>query len=228
MRIFKRLNSLLLVGRTRRRGKYKMNGKGITLLELLIVAGIMVLITTAALGLLVAAKNSADQNETQIQVKEYAQRAMDKVSKELRLSRPSFVRITNSIGWSIETTGTVDGVVKSKGSVVNFQMPVGIYTTDLNLDINYNLRWGCQDTVGHYLAYSLDANSNLIRTDYANVNGSGTISQTTIAPYVSSISFVRDNSSAGYITITITAGKAGPRKNQIISQTLISNVRLKN
>ena len=191
---------------------------GFTFIELLVVIGIFSSIFAATFVLLTTSRSSAGVNEAKVQTKEYAQIAMERMVRELRLSRIDRVCIANSIGWA--PTGTEP----NPGSVINFQIPVGIYGT-LSLTGNNALQWGSADNVGYYLAYSIDANSNLLRNTYTAPNGFGLTSRV-IAPHISTIRFSRASISSGLIHIEITARvqtSFGP-----ITQTLSTDVRLRN
>jgi prepilin-type N-terminal cleavage/methylation domain-containing protein len=189
---------------------------GFTLIELIAVTGIIGIITAVLLNFMVTSRISFDSAQAQIQAKEYAKIAIAAIAKELRLSRPSKVRIANSLGWVTET---------SPGSVVNFQIPVGSFDAALNLTSNYEIRWGSNANENYYIAYLVDNNSRLRKSTYSLSTGSGAINST-IAPNISNLTVSRDSISSDLIHIQVTAQI--PTHNGAINQTLTSDVKLRN
>lgn len=198
--------------------QYRIKAGGFTLMEVLVVVGIFTLIIGVSLTLLSSSRLSTDITEAQIQVAEHARLAMDRITKELRLSHFSRVRIRNSLGFP---AGEI-----SPGSVINFQIPKGSYDADgLDLDPNYSLQWGSATTAGHYLAYSVDGNNQLLRTAYTDSSGSNPTSQI-IAQNIASVTFSRTSTISNLISITIVAERQITPAT--IRQTLQSNVTLRN
>lgn len=191
-----------------------MRKQGFTLTELIVVIGIVSLVMGAMLTFLITSRSAADFSEARLRATEYAQRAMAQIVKELRLSNPSKVRITHNMGWIPEAR---------PGEVINFQIPVGIYGT-LDLDYGNWLKWGTEDTEGHFIAYSVNGNSQLLRSTYGATDASDAVSRV-ITPHISSMTFNRTDSNSDLIHIVITAQMQSPRP---ISYTLESDVKLRN
>lgn len=218
-----------------------MKNKGFSMMELLVVVGIFVLMMAATLGLLISTKYSTDLNEAQIQVKETAKMAIEKIAAEIRLSRPGKIRITNAIGWPTgnDTTiqgpndtpiseGGLGGASISQGNSINFQIPTKIYDAALDLSASYNLKWGCanpqggENIEGHYLNFS-EHDHNLIRHDY---DTNGRIQLKTIATNISSLMFSRDDTNSSVIKIDLTSTVNARHGTQ--SQTLTSYIKVMN
>lgn len=198
--------------------QYRIKAGGFTLLEVLVVVGIFTLIIGTSFTLLSSSRLSTDITEAQIQVAEHARLAMDRITKELRLSHFSRVRISGNLKFTAAET--------NPGSVINFQIPVGSYDDQLALDPNNALQWGCAANPGHYLAYSVDGNHQLLRTAYTDQAGSNPTSQI-IAQNIASVSFSRTSTSSNLISITLVAQRQ-TAAGLLISHTLGSNVSLRN
>ena len=190
---------------------------GFTLIELMVVMGIFTLIIGAGFTLLSSGRLSTDISEAQIQTVGHARLAMDRISKELRLSHFSRLRISNSVNFTAAEI--------SPGSIINFQIPVGSYDVALDLD-GTSLKWGSAANEGDYLAYQVDANNQLLRTAYVDVNGANP-SDVVIAQNIASITFSRTGVNSNLITITIVTQRQTV-SGIAITQTLHSNVTLRN
>jgi len=196
----------------------KTKKSGFTLPEVLIVAAIMSLLMGAMFTFLMTTRISSDTLEAGIQSKEYGQQVLEKIVKELRLTRAGKVRITNSLGWTAEA---------SPGQVINFQIPVGIYADTLNLTAVNELRWGDTTAENRYLAYSVNANSQLVRSSYNASDLSNAVSQI-IAPRISALNFSRTSPTSNLIRIQVTASVPQALLSGPITQTLDTEVKLRN
>lgn len=199
-----------------------MNGKlkqsGFTLMELLVVAGIFTLVVGGTTLMLTSSRFSVGLSDAQIEAEEHARRAMEHISKELRLSRADRVRISDTLGWTTSSTS---------GDVANFQIPKGIYDDDLNLTADYLLQWGSEDNTGYYLAYSIDADSQLVRTIYVNSDGTNIYGTPKImARNISSLTFSRTSAASEVIDIEISAQVDASQGT--VKRTLRSSVKLRN
>jgi hypothetical protein len=196
--------------------KLNLQKKAVTLVELMITGGISLLILGAAFGMLLFGRVSVFSNEATVKASEQARKALNKITNELRLSKPTLVLISNGLGTTPNT---------NDGDIVNFQIPVGIYNNELTLNADYTLQWGSDTASGQYVAYSVDVNSDLIRSTYAAADASDAISRV-VVPGISSLQFTRTNFSSTVINIEIQAvGKSG---SQETNADLTSSVRIRN
>jgi len=187
-----------------------------TLIELLITTGIFTLIAAASYAVIFTSRLSSNIIESQFESAGSARIAMERVTQELQLSNPGKVWISTAIG--------IAGTQLNSGSVINFQIPVGSYQEGLNL-IEGQLRWGSEDTEAEYIAYSVDNDSQLLRSVYTSSDGSNPRSKI-IARNISRISFARNSSNSNLINIEIVSLAAAGQ--QASTQTLRSSVRLRN
>ena len=212
-------------GKGRGRGENRLPGRrlnllpkfltGFTLIEILLVMGIFTIITGACLTLLSTGRVSVNIADTQSQTEESARQAMNRISKELRLSQAGRVSISNNLGSATSNTS---------GSVINFQVPVGCYET-LDLTDTYELKWGTENTQNAHISYSLDGNSRLLRSTYTAEDASDATSRI-IAQNISSLNFSRSVISSSLINIVIVA-QSGTASNTA-PQILRSSIRLRN
>ena len=194
--------------------KSKPKKSGFTLIEVLVVVGILTLIIGASFTLLSSGRLSANLSEAQVQTAENARIAMNRITKELRLSRSSRAHISNGVGLATNL---------NNGTVINFQIPVGSYAPQLQLNPDNSLQWGCAGSQGHFLAYSV-VNSQLLRRAYY-ADGSLDVSEI-IANHIFSVTFSRTSAGSQIINIAIVSQRQtaqGP-----IIQTLNSRVKLRN
>lgn len=190
--------------------------KSFTLVELVISLGISVLIIGASLAILLTGRISVFSNEAAVQATENARNAINAISKELRLSRPTAVFLSDQIG----TTPNLDD-----GSVANFRIPVGIYDNNLQLGSDFRLQWGSEDTPDAFIAYSVDGNNNLIRSTYLQPDGSDAVS-TIVSPNIAVLSFTRDAIDSAFIEVSVEAeGISSMYRGE---QALSSSIRLRN
>jgi len=192
------------------------NGAGFTIIELLVVMGIFTLIAAASFSLISTGRFSADIIESRLKLTERSHQAMSRITRELRLSSPSRVYISNTLGT---TTNSL------QGEVINFQIPVGCYDNVFNLTPMHFLKWGSQAAEGAFLAYSVDANSQLLRSTYTTSDGTDASSEV-IAQNISSLNFSRSASSSQLVNITISFQEQ--IGSQAVDQTLHTGVRLMN
>lgn len=176
--------------------KSKPKKSGFTLIELLVVVGIFTLIIGASFTLLSSGRLSANLSEAQIQAAENARIAMERITRELRLPHASKIRISNNRDFVTNEA--------CPNSVINFQIPVGSYSNQLDLKADNSLKWGSANTEGYYLAYSVDGNNQLLRSTYTADDGSG-LSSEIIAQHISSVTFSRTGASSQIINITIVS-----------------------
>lgn len=192
-------------------------GAGFSLIELLVVAGIFSLIIGVTFTLLTAGRFSVNLTEAQILAQDHARAAMDRITRELRLSQAGLVFISNNILWAQSST---------LGSVVNFQIPVGSYADKLDLESDGSLKWGTEDNEGAYLAYSLNENLQLLRSTFTNTDGSDATGRI-VSPHISALTFSRPTTSSNLITITIV-GQTQTARGRVVTQTLTSSLKLRN
>lgn len=190
-----------------------MINKGFTLIELLFAIGILLLVVIATSNIFFTGRRTSENYEAGFQARETSKIAMDRISWELRLSRPGTMRINNNRGFILPEI--------HNGSVINFQIPVGAYSQNLTLNINNDLQWGSTDRAGDFIAYFVDGAGQLKRGIYTQPNA-GDIVEQVVVPGISNITFDRDNTGSGLIRIkVITAMGAG-------NYTLSSEVILRN
>lgn len=190
-----------------------MKNKGFTLIELLFAVGILLLAIAATSSIFFTGRRSAETYDAEFQVREYARIAMNRISGELRLSRPIMVRINNNIGWLLPEL--------RNGAVVNFQIPVGAYNTSLNLTVDYDLRWGSADREGDFITYFINPGGELRRGIYTLPNAGGLVDQLVISN-IANITFDRDILSQNLINIKVIAISGSA------NYTLDSNITLRN
>lgn len=202
---------------------------GVTLLEILVVAGIFTLAIGLSLTVLSSSRLSVTVNEAKVRTQENARTTMNWLSRELRLSNASFVHI-----YSTLNIPSPNAPLPITGPVVYFQIPLeDPATRTLDLTAAGALQWGSQDnlgayTLGNFIYYYLggpDGNQLFRATSAAlggGVNGAGVI----IAPNISSITFERDSATSELIDLEIVAEAATTVSP--ITQTLRSRVRLRN
>ncbi len=197
--------------------KYRLKESAFTVIELLVVMGIFSLIIGAGLTLFSTGRLSIHISEAHIQAQEYARQAMNRISKELRLSRPSLVYLSDSADWLTND---------DSGSVVNFQIPVGSYDISIlpQLTSDYRIRWGSAAAEGDHLAYSTDAGLQLLRSTYTAFDGSDAATEI-IAQHIASISFSR---SSGSPLIDIQIVSQVDTAHGPVTHTLRSSVKLRN
>lgn len=196
--------------------KLNLQKKAVTLVELMIAAGISLLIIGASFGMLLFGRVSVFSNEAAVKASEQARRALNKITNELRLSKPTLVLISEDLGISHNT---------NDGDIVNFQIPVGIYNNELTLNADYTLQWGSDTVVGAYVAYSVDGNSNLIRSTYPADDVSNAVSSV-VVPGILSLRFTRASLSSAVVKIEIQA--RGRSTSQETEVGLTSSVRIRN
>lgn len=204
--------------------RYGLKKSGFTVTELLVVTGIFALIIGASFTLLNTGRFSSSLTEARIHSQENAQTALQRLSRELRLSQALKLRISDDINFTAAET--------RPGSVVNFQVPLGSYDDQLNLS-GTELQWGSADPsradeLDAYLAYSVDADEQLIRTAYRDEAGTDIISQDIIAQNISGLSFSRDTASSERINIQVDATEEDTSSGKTITQTLSFSVKLRN
>jgi len=195
-------------------GGFKKPVTGFTLMEIVVVAGILSLAMGVMLTFLITSRTAADFSQARLAAVEYAQRAMDQIARELRYSGASHVRISHALGWTLESR---------PGQVINFQIPVGIYGA-LNLTSSNWLKWGNQDTEGYYIAYSVNADSQLLRSTYLAANATGAASRI-VAPHISSISFNRTDGNSDLVHVVVISRITSPRET---TATLEADVKMRN
>ncbi len=190
---------------------------GFTLTELLVVVGIFTLLIGVSFTLLSTGRFSVNLTEAEIQATEHAREAMNQIGRELRLSRVGAVLLSDNVAWTTNN---------NSGTVVNFQIPVGSYASELDLTNEGAIRWGSEDTIGAHIAYSLNAASQLIRSTYTASNGSDTVSRI-VTTNISSLTFNRTTVSSNLITMEVI-GQAQTPAGRVVTQTLSSSVKLRN
>ena len=188
---------------------------GFTLVELLVVMGIFTLIVGVSFSFLSTGRFSAQLTEAQLEAAERGQTALSRITRELRLSAPLRVTLSDNVS-------RVSSLLQ--GSVVNFQVPVGVYDDTLNLTSMYDVRWGTETVEDSFLAYSVDADDQLIRSTYSTINGSDAVSEV-IGQGISSLAFIRTSSSSDLLTVEITSQSEVGSK--ILSQTVHTRLRFR-
>lgn len=128
-----------------------------TLIELIIATGISTLIMGASMSLFFSSKLSLFSNNISIKAEENVQKAMRKISKDIRLSKSTSTIISDSIGTTTSA---------NSGSVISFQIPVGSYDEYLDIDSLGDIKWGSEKTASHYVAYYVNEKSRLVRVTY--------------------------------------------------------------
>lgn len=196
--------------------KYKVQRNGVTLVELVIAIGICTIIIGASFSLMLTSRISVFGNEAAVQAGQNARKVVNLIRKELRLSKSSRVYISNNLELSPNNL---------TGSVIKFQIPVGVYDDNLQLDAEFNLQWGSGDTVGERIAYSIDGNNKLIRSTYSTSDGSDAVSKV-VASGITAVSFSRSANDSGVIDFSVTA--QGVSSLHTKEQILSSSARLRN
>lgn len=207
---------------------------GVTLLEILVVAGIFTLAIGLSLTVLSSSRLSVTVNEAQVRSQENARTAMSWLSKELRLSTPNNAHIYSDLGTPSALTGTV----------LYFQVPLemddGTGTQVLDLTAAGELQWGSQDnlgayTLGNFIYYYLGGpnGDRLFRATSAAEGGGVIGAGVVIAPDIASITFERDSATSELVDIEVVAeaeamSPYGPTAPIGLNQTLRSRVRLRN
>lgn len=186
--------------------------KSFTVIEVVLAVGIFTLVVGAACTLLLTGRFSVNSNESLMQNTVQARNAFERMGRELRLSHANKVWISNNLNATNQLTS---------GSVVNFQVPVGSLSSELDLTADNSLRWGSLGTEGHFLAYSVDGNHRLLRTVYADANGANPQSSA-IASGVSSITFSRTSTTSALVRVAITVQNGG------LPYTFRTSVKLRN
>ena len=202
-----------------------MSKFGFSLTELLVVIGIFFLVIGASFALLSSGRLSVSIGEAQIQAKECARLAMDRISRELRLSSSE---INNRMGQRIcVITNGLTSTANVSGNVIYFQVPVE--AADGTLDLRDNtLKWGTREAEDQYICYFLGgpAADQLFKSTSSSVGTATTASGVIIAPNISSINFSRQNLGADLIDIEIVG--RGQATSGEITQTLRSSIKLRN
>lgn len=201
----------------------KQDKRGFSLIELMVVLGIFTLIIGVGLALVSTGRLSVDVGEAKIQAEQEARLSLDKISRELRLSRASKIRISDTISFT--------GAETRPGAVINFQIPIGSYAEQLDLTDDHMLKWGAEragvpDPERWVIAYSLNPDTDqLIRTTYDRDHPADAQTQV-IASNITALSFDRSDISSSLITITITGSVR--TAHDPIEQSLTSHIKLRN
>lgn len=194
---------------------------GFTLTELLVVVGIFSLIIGACFTLLSSSRLSVNIHEASIQAAESSRRAMERITRELRLSQAGRIRLYNDL---VTEGSTVSG------QVIYLQVPVVDAAGELVL-ASGRLTWGTEQTQGDFIYYFLggDNNDQLFRGSCSGVGIGVSNAGVIIAPYISSISFSQGSPSSELIDVEIV-GEAEYLKNprRTVTQTLRSSIKLRN
>lgn len=190
--------------------------KSVTLIELMIAAGISTLIIGASLTILFSGRASILHNEGLILSSQQARASLDRLGRTLRLSQASKTFISNQLGMTINA---------NSGTVINFQIPVGSFSANLDLTSDACLKWGSNTQENNYMAYSIDTNNNLIESTYTQINASD-VSSTIVSPSIQFISFHRENNSSNLITVKITT--RGNNSRNTLEKALVSFIKLRN
>ncbi|UCC96064.1 MAG: type II secretion system protein [Candidatus Omnitrophota bacterium] len=196
--------------------KHKYKKYSFTLIEVIIAIGISTLVIGASMIILFTSKVSIFRNEAAILAETNARTAMERITNELRLSRPFRVFISNNVS----VLNNLDN-----GSAINFQIPVGSYDPALDLTATHLLRWGCAANEDHHIAYSINADNQLVRSTYSLDDGSDAVAAI-IAPDIQSLNFNRTASSSPLINVGIIAEGRGSVENATFA--LQSSVTLRN
>ncbi len=199
--------------------------KSFTLVEVLIAMGILSLITGAIISVLMVGLSSWQIGEAKTQGQQDVRRAMQNMTRELRLSNSGHIEILNEYG-SVISTGT--------GVKIRFQVPIYNKTTQqIDLDTSGNKKWGADTTQYYWACYQLIKESGKdtgqLKRTILTSNKITEVSYTVLADNVQSLSFIglpNNTSAPTSIEVILVTTNVGNMKN--INSTLKSRVWLRN
>lgn len=186
-----------------------MNKKSFTLVEVLIVIGVLGLMLAAVFEILATGKNAQDMGSTQGDVMDQARQGLESMVKELY--QTTVAEISDPSGRPFDNVSTI-----------TFQIPVGY-------DIGGKIIWGDGQggASGNKITYIVE-NQQFLRKVYNSSNE--LIGQRVLANYVQGVGFSL-GLKGNLLTITLTVQKAVPGVvpgDRIATQTLTVQVAFRN
>ncbi|MCU0651586.1 MAG: prepilin-type N-terminal cleavage/methylation domain-containing protein [Candidatus Omnitrophica bacterium] len=116
---------------------------GFTLAEVLITTSILAVISVAIFSVFMTGVSSWQIGEAKTQTQQETRRAMEMMSKELRLSSAYHLQVLND-----------SGIQAYSGTRIIFQMPV-YSQQQVQVDTGGQLVWGAEGTQGYWVSYQL-------------------------------------------------------------------------
>jgi len=198
---------------------------GFTLIEVLIATAILSLITGAIMAVLMVGLSSWQIGEAKTQGQQDTRRAMQNMTRELRLSNAGHIEILNEYN-SVISTGT--------GVKIRFQVPMyNKVTQQIDLDVSGNKKWGADTTQYAWVCYQLvkedgQTTGQLKRTILSS-NKITEDSSTILADNVQTLNFIglpNNTYTPTSIQVILVTTNIGNKRN--INSTLKSRVWLRN
>ena len=188
--------------------------KGYSLLEVLIVAGLIVVVTALLLNMSNTFNLSWDVQNVKMELDQQARRGIDEMIRDL-------YEATSTSG---QTTVTANSV--------NFRVPVVVDDTPPDppdiYDVNGDIHWGAEGVVGDNIRYRVNS-GQLVREV---ISGTSIISSRVCANNVTSLSFTQQPPSPQFpraIAVSITCEKPVRRGSlTLANSTMQSQVTLRN
>lgn len=184
--------------------------KGFTLIEVLIVGGLISLILGAILSMFLTGQASWTSVQTKTTVQDETRKAIQTIYRELRESNYNPDPAHSHL------------FIENNGQQVTFQVPVLVGNT-VSLDGAGDIRWGCQATAGHFLRYAV-VNGQLIRYTL-NTDRVTILAQRIVANDITGLNFNLINIKTLEITITAQRQDAHGRnwQNSLRTRVLLRN-----
>lgn len=189
--------------------------KGFTLLEVMVVIGILAILLSFTFGMFNVGNLGWDIHNIRIRLQQEARRGMDSMVNELYQTASGQITVDEGV------------------NVIIFKVPV-IVPPDTDIyDANGNIRWGTEGDTGRSISYYRDRNTNqLIRAIINDATGVE-LSREVFANYLGNLRFRRQPTGAANppisLIITLTCQKTvRPGSPDMISVDLESRVTFRN
>lgn len=165
--------------------------KSFTLTELMIGTVIFLFFVLTITGLMFFGQNSLLRNNNFIDSLQNTRSGIDRLVKELKISRFEKVRISDEIGI---------GQDKSSGSVINFQIPINDPQGALDV-LSGEIVWGDGDISGRWISYYLE--NKVLRRQVNDFTSGLSEDPVNVAQNIENILFSDDSNGNDLIKIDI-------------------------
>jgi len=187
------------------------NKNGFSLIEVLIVVGLIALVAGATLSMFFTGQGSWLGAEAKIAVQDESRKGMQQLYRELRAS-----------GYNADADES-HLFIESSGRQVTFQVPV-LTDNTVSLDADGNINWGTTNTTGGFLRYGLT--SGQLKRYVLDTDQSTVLSERVLANNINSVDFSLINNTT--LEITVTARKQDSRGSRNWENSLQTRITLRN